>query len=158
MIQAAKVERMEERTRGTRAAARKEEKGKRRVAKENPDHVGRAARQDTLQFDVEQWETHILYAVDGDDCENAEESTENEEDVQAWCWLEESENEQWQEVISKQNERKNPHIRNFRDGTVIKLDVSNGVYTMDMWICLDETGPVFNWQGQLVVKPLSTSL
>ena len=32
----------------------------------------------------------------------------------------------------------NPHIRNTRDGTVIKLDVNNGVYTMDMWICLDE--------------------
>ena len=45
-------------------------------------------------------------------------------------------------------DEKNPHIRNIRDGTVIKLDVSNGVYTMDMWICLDETGPVFSWQGQ----------
>ena len=37
-------------------------------------------------------------------------------------------------------DEKNPHIRNIRDGTVIKLDVSNGVYTMDMWVCLDETG------------------
>ena len=36
-------------------------------------------------------------------------------------------------------DEKNPHIRNIRDGTVIKLDVSNGVYTMDMWICFDET-------------------
>ena len=42
----------------------------------------------------------------------------------------------------------NPHIRNIREGTVIKLDVNNGVYTMDMWTCLDETGPVFSWQGQ----------
>ena len=42
----------------------------------------------------------------------------------------------------------NPHIRNTRDGTVIKLDVNSGVYTMDMWICFDETGPVFSWQGQ----------
>ena len=45
-------------------------------------------------------------------------------------------------------DEKNPHIQNTRDGTVIKLDVNNGVYTMDMWICLDETGPVFSWQGQ----------
>ena len=45
-------------------------------------------------------------------------------------------------------DEKNPHIRNIRDGTVIKLDANNGVYTMDMWICLDETGPVFSWQGQ----------
>ena len=44
-----------------------------------------------------------LTKVDG---ENAEESTEHEEDLQAWCFLEESENEQWQDVISKQNKRK----------------------------------------------------
>ena len=40
---------------------------------------------------------------------------------------------------------KNPHKRNNRDGTVIKLDVNNEVCTMDMWACLDETGPVFSW-------------
>ena len=45
-------------------------------------------------------------------------------------------------------DEKNPHIRNTTDGTVIKLDVNNGVYTMGMWICLDGTGPVFSWQGQ----------
>ena len=48
---------MEERIRGRRAAARKEEKGKRRVAKESPEFVGRAARQDTLQLGVEEEET-----------------------------------------------------------------------------------------------------
>ena len=30
----------------------------------------------------------------------------------------------------------NPHFQNTRDGTVIKLDVNSGVYTMDMWGCL----------------------
>ena len=45
-------------------------------------------------------------------------------------------------------DEKNPHMRNYRDGTVIKLDVNSGVYTMDMWVCLDATGPVFSWQGQ----------
>ena len=44
-------------------------------------------------------------------------------------------------------DERNPHIRNTGDGTAIKLDVNNGVYTMDMWICLD-AGPVFSWQGQ----------
>ena len=34
-----------------------------------------------------------LYAMDEDDGENAEESVENEEDLQAWCILEDSENE-----------------------------------------------------------------
>ena len=42
-------------------------------------------------------------------------------------------------------DEKNPHIRNTRDGPVIKLDVNNGVYTMDMWVCLDETGLAFSW-------------
>ena len=40
-------------------------------------------------------------------------------------------------------DEKNPHIRSNRDGTVIKLDVNNGVYTTDMWVCLDELGPGF---------------
>ena len=44
-------------------------------------------------------------------------------------------------------DEKNPRIRNNRDGIVIKLDVNSGVYTMDMWVCLDETGLVFIWQG-----------
>ena len=30
-------------------------------------------------------------------------------------------------------DEKNPHIRNNRDGTVVKLDVNNGVYTIDIW-------------------------
>ena len=51
-----------------------------------------------------------------------------------------------------------PHVRNTRDGAIIKLDVNNGVCTMDMWICLDETGPAFSWQGRRAAKPLSTSL
>ena len=49
----------EERTRGRRATARKEEKGKRKVAWENPERVGRAARQDTLQLGVEKKETNM---------------------------------------------------------------------------------------------------
>ena len=45
-------------------------------------------------------------------------------------------------------DEKNPHIRNIRDGTMIKMDVNNGVFTMDTWMCLDERGPNFSWQGQ----------
>ena len=44
-------------------------------------------------------------------------------------------------------DEKNPHIRNNRDGTVIKLDVNSGVYTVDIWVCLDETGTVFQLAG-----------
>ena len=55
---------MEERTRGRRAVGRKEEKGKRKVAKENPEQVGRAARQDTLQLGAGKGETTHFYAFD----------------------------------------------------------------------------------------------
>ena len=47
-------------------------------------------------------------------------------------------------------DEKNPHIRNNRDGTL--LDVNNGVYTMDMWVFLGGTGPVFSWQGSARVS------
>ena len=47
-----------------------------------------------------------LYAIDEDDSENFEEAADNEEDLQAWCLLEESENEQWEEVISRRDKQK----------------------------------------------------
>ena len=56
----AKVARTEERTHGRRAAARKEAKGKRKVAREKPQRVGRAVRQDTLQLGVEKEEIKII--------------------------------------------------------------------------------------------------
>ena len=46
-----------------------------------------------------------LNAMDEDDSENTEESAENEEDLQAWCILEESESEQWQEAISRRSKQ-----------------------------------------------------
>ena len=56
--------RMEERTRGRRAVGRKEEKGKREVARETPERIGRAARQDTLQHRAGKWETKHFFAFD----------------------------------------------------------------------------------------------
>ena len=47
-----------------------------------------------------------LYAVDEDENENIEESVEEEDDLQTWCLLEESESEQWQEVISKRSKQR----------------------------------------------------
>ena len=47
-----------------------------------------------------------LNAIDEDDSENVEEATDNEEDLQAWCLLEENEDEQWQEVISRRDKQK----------------------------------------------------
>ena len=37
-----------------------------------------------------------VYAIDEDDIDNIEEAPDNEEELQAWCLLEESEHEQWQ--------------------------------------------------------------
>ena len=83
-------------------------------------------------LDVRQDRTHCslcrkggntnLYAVDEDDGENAEESTENEEDLQAWCLLEESENEQWQEVISKQHKRK---VKKAHEASLLSMEISH---------------------------------
>ena len=50
MRRVAKAARMEERTIGRKAVARKEAKGKRKAARETPERAGRAARQDTLQL------------------------------------------------------------------------------------------------------------
>ena len=76
MRRAAKVARMEERIRGRRAAARKEEKGVKRVAEEIPEHVGRAVRQGTLQLGAEKEETQICTPLTKTTVRNAEKSTE----------------------------------------------------------------------------------
>ena len=47
-----------------------------------------------------------MYAVDEDENENIEESVEEEDDLQAWCLLDESESEQWREVIHKRSKKK----------------------------------------------------
>ena len=142
MRRAAKVARMEERIRGKRAAAKKEEKGKRNVAKENPERVGRTARQDTLQLGAEREETQNLYAIDQDGSENAEESNENEEGLQAWCLLEGSENELWQEVISKQNKRR---VKKDNQASLLSMENSHNsnpkkmVEVKDKWVTVRVT-------------------
>ena len=52
-----------------------------------------------------------LYAVDEDENENTEESVEDEEELQAWCLLEESESEQWQEVINKRTKQRASKVK-----------------------------------------------
>ena len=94
MRKAAKVERMEERIRGRRAVARKEEKDKTRVAKEIPEHVGHVVRQDTLQHGAEKEETKLFTPLTKTTVRTSKTQLDNEEDLQAWCILEESESEQ----------------------------------------------------------------
>ena len=47
---------------------------------------------------------------------------QNEEDLHAWCLLEESENEQWQEVISKQNKRK---VKKVNQASLLSVESSH---------------------------------
>ena len=47
-----------------------------------------------------------LNAVDEDKGDISEAEREDEHELHAWCLLEESENEQWQEVISKKSKLK----------------------------------------------------
>ena len=60
----AKAAKMEERTRGKRAAARKAATGKRKVAREKTEPVGHVEKQDTLQRGVEKRSSNDLYAID----------------------------------------------------------------------------------------------
>ena len=47
-----------------------------------------------------------MYVIDEDDIENIEEALDNDEELQVWCLSEESENWQWQEVISRRDKQK----------------------------------------------------
>ena len=269
MRKVTKVAKVEERIHGRKGCGKKRGKGQEKGGKGETRTCWTCGKTGHIAVECRKGSNKNLYAIDEDENENVEESAEDEDDLQAWCLLEESENEQWQEVISRRNKQKvkkadqvsllsvensqklsskkavemrdkwtkirvtmdsgaaghvmsetmfphvklerktspkkfvaangeqikdlgeknipfktnegiprcitfrsanvvkplismqkvvragnvvvldekNPPIRNNRDGTVIKLDVNNGVYTMDMWICLDETGPVFSWQG-----------
>ena len=59
----------------------------------------------------------------------------------------ESQNPNSEEIVVVLDE-KNPNIRNSRDGTMINLEVNNGVHTMDTLFCVDARGQIFRWQGQ----------
>ena len=47
-----------------------------------------------------------MYSIDEDGSEKIEEATDSEEGLQAWCLLEESEIEPWQEVINRRDNQK----------------------------------------------------
>ena len=47
-----------------------------------------------------------MYAIDEEDSEHVEEANDSEEGLQAWCLLEESENEQWQEHGQRKGKQK----------------------------------------------------
>ena len=75
--------------------------------------------------------------MDEDDSENTEESAENEEDLQAWCLLEENEHEQWQEVISRRDKQ---WAKNADEASLLNVEKSHNsspkkiIEVKDRWV------------------------
>ena len=113
-----------ERIRGKKEVERKEARDKRKVEKEKQEPAGRAVKQDTLQLGAGKGGNKNLYAVDEDENENIEESVEEEDDLQAWCLLEESESEQWQEVI---NRRSKQRMKKAQQSSLLSVENSQNV-------------------------------
>ena len=78
-----------------------------------------------------------MYAIEEDDSETVEEATDDEEDLQAWCLLEESENEQWQEVISRRDKQK---VKKANQASLLSVENSHNSNTkkiievLDRWV------------------------
>ena len=102
----AKAAKMEKRTHDRRAVTRKEARGKR---KKGGKRKGSACWTCGKAGHTAAWcrkgGKQNVYPTDEEDSEHVEEATDCEEDLEAWCLLEESENEQWHEVISKREKQ-----------------------------------------------------
>ena len=102
--EAAKTHIVEVRVHGRRAVARKEAKGKRKVARETAECVRLVANRTNCSVVPKGGNEHLC-AIDEDESETIEERVDNDEELQAWRVLEESENEQLQEVISRRDKQ-----------------------------------------------------
>ena len=69
-------------------------KGKRKVAREKAEPVGTCGKARHIAAWCRKGGNKNLYATDEEDSEHVEEANDSEEDLQAWCLLEESEYEQ----------------------------------------------------------------
>ena len=92
---------MLERDSGPRPQARKEEKGNRKVAKGDARVCWSCGKTGHIaaQCAKGSW-NRSLNAVEEDKGDISEKAHEDEDELHAWCLLEESESEQWQEVTS----------------------------------------------------------
>ena len=75
---------------------------------------------------------HKLYAFHEDDSEIVEEAADNEEVLQLWCSLEESENEQWQEVISRRNK---PKVKKANPTSLLSVENIHDSNSCDRAVC-----------------------
>ena len=81
----------EERTHDRRTVTKKEAKDKINKARETARRVGHVEKQDIVQRGVE--DDKNLYVIDEDETETIEEIPDNDEELQTWCLLGETENE-----------------------------------------------------------------
>ena len=88
---------------GPRPEARKEEKGKRKVAKVTPEFAGAVGKQHTSANCTKGSWNKSLNVVEEDKGDINEEVHEDEDELHAWLLLEESENEHCQEFTSKKS-------------------------------------------------------
>ena len=96
----------EGRTHGRRAVTRKEANCKREATLEKTEQSWTCGKTGPSPAWCREGGKKNLRAIDEDETENVEETPNNDEELQAWCLLEERENEQWQEVISRRDEHK----------------------------------------------------
>ena len=97
---------MLEKDSGPRPEGRKEEKGKRKVAQVTAEFAGVTGKLDTSRQIASRGWYKSLNAVEEDKGDISEEVRDDEDELHAWCLLEVSESEQWQEVTSKKSKLK----------------------------------------------------
>ena len=100
------VVKMEGRTDGSKAVARKGAKGKRRVAREKTRTGWTCGKTGDIAAWCRKRGSKHLFAIDEDDSETSKNQLTTKEHLQAWCVLEESETEQWHEVISRRDKQR----------------------------------------------------
>ena len=77
-----------------------------------------------------------LCAIVDDDRENVEEATDKKEDLQAWCLLEDSENEQWQEVIRRRGKYK---VKQANHASSVSVENIQNSEVKDRWVKRSES-------------------
>ena len=102
----AKMQIREGKTHVGRVVARKESTGQENGGKRENRAWWDCGKSNTLQRGVARASNRNLYAICKDDSENIEETFDHDEELQAWGLLGESENEQRQESISRQDKQK----------------------------------------------------
>ena len=86
---------------GTVVQDRRQERSERKVAKVTPESAGAVEKTGHIAANCTKgsW-NRSLNAAEEDKGDISEEVLEDEDELHAWCLLEESENEEWQEVTS----------------------------------------------------------